>query len=83
MRAAPLLTSMGDEKDRDGLLFVLLVYAASRLFYLVAGALFASVVPVGALSVRARTAPSASARQLFASACDLNVLRIFLSSPFE
>ena len=46
MRAAPLLTSMGDEKDRDGLLFVLLVYAASRLFYLGAGALFASVVPV-------------------------------------
>jgi len=38
---------MGDEKGRDGLLFVLLVYAASRLFYLGAGALFASVVPVG------------------------------------
>ena len=37
---------MGDEKDRNGLLFVLLVYAASRLFYLGAGALFASVVPV-------------------------------------
>jgi hypothetical protein len=38
---------MVDEKKRDGLLFVLLVYAASRLFYLGAGALFASVVPVG------------------------------------
>ena len=33
-------------EDRNGLLFVLLVYAASRLFYLGAGALFASVVPV-------------------------------------
>jgi hypothetical protein len=38
---------MGVEKERDGLLFVLLVYATSRLFYLGAGALFASVVPVG------------------------------------
>ena len=38
---------MVEEKKRDGLLFVLLVYAASRLFYLGAGALFASVVPVG------------------------------------
>ena len=38
---------MVDEKKRDGLLFVLLVYAASRLFYLGAGALFARVVPVG------------------------------------
>ena len=37
---------MGDVKDRNGLLFVLLVYAASRLFYLGAGALFASVTPV-------------------------------------
>jgi hypothetical protein len=37
---------MVDEKRRDGLLFVLLVYAASRLFYLGAGALFASLVPV-------------------------------------
>ena len=46
MRAASLLKSMGDEKDRSGLLFVLLVYAASRLFYLGAGALFASVTPV-------------------------------------
>ena len=43
VRAASLLKSMGDEKDRNGLLFVLLVYAASRLFYLGAGALFASV----------------------------------------
>jgi hypothetical protein len=33
---------MADEKKRDGLLFVLLVCAASRLFYLGAGALFAS-----------------------------------------
>jgi hypothetical protein len=46
VRAAPLLKIMGDEKERNGLLFVLLVYAASRLFYLGAGALFASVVPV-------------------------------------
>ena len=38
---------MADEKNRDGLLFVLLVCAASRLFYLGAGALFASAVPVG------------------------------------
>jgi Mannosyltransferase (PIG-V) len=38
---------MVEEKQRDGLPFVLLVYAASRLFYLGAGALFASVVPVG------------------------------------
>jgi Mannosyltransferase (PIG-V) len=38
---------MVDEKKRDGLLFVLLVCAASRLFYLGAGALFAGVVPVG------------------------------------
>src|SRR5215218_6290225 len=44
-KVAPLLI-MGDEKERDGLLFILLVYAASRLFYLGAGALFASVVPV-------------------------------------
>jgi hypothetical protein len=46
VRAASLLKNMGDEKDRSGLLFVLLVYAASRLFYLGAGALFASVTPV-------------------------------------
>jgi mannosyltransferase PIG-V len=38
---------MADEKNRDGLLFVLLVCAASRLFYLGAGGLFASAVPVG------------------------------------
>src|SRR4028119_1005059 len=31
---------------REGLLFVLLVFAASRLLYLGAGSLFASVVPV-------------------------------------
>ncbi len=37
---------MVDDKRREGLLFVLLVYAASRLFYLGAGALFASLVPV-------------------------------------
>jgi hypothetical protein len=41
------LNGMVDEKKRDGLLFVLLVCAASRLFYLGAGALFASIVPVG------------------------------------
>jgi hypothetical protein len=41
------LKSIGDEKERGGLLFVLLVYASSRVFYLGAGALFASVVPVG------------------------------------
>src|SRR5918998_297952 len=38
---------MGYEKEDRGLGFVLLVYAASRLFYLVAGSLFASIVPVG------------------------------------
>jgi len=38
---------MGYEKENKGLGFVLLVYATSRLFYLVAGALFASIVPVG------------------------------------
>jgi hypothetical protein len=35
------------EKGSKGLSFVLLVYAASRLFYLGAGALFARVIPVG------------------------------------
>jgi hypothetical protein len=43
----PFLSDVVDEKRRDGLVFVLLVCAASRLFYLWAGALFASVVPVG------------------------------------
>jgi hypothetical protein len=38
---------MGYEKENKGLGFVLLVYAVSRLFYLVAGALLARVVPVG------------------------------------
>ena len=38
---------MGQEKENKGLGFVLLVYATSRLFYLLAGALFASIVPVG------------------------------------
>src|SRR5215216_3959176 len=38
---------MGYEKGNKGLGFVLLVYATSRLFYLVAGALFAIIVPVG------------------------------------
>ncbi len=38
---------MGYEKGSKGLGFVLLVYATSRLFYLVAGALLARVVPVG------------------------------------
>ncbi|HEX4992729.1 MAG TPA: hypothetical protein VFV45_05800, partial [Rubrobacteraceae bacterium] len=41
------MSDVVDEKRRDGLVFVLLVCAASRLFYLWAGALFASVVPVG------------------------------------
>jgi hypothetical protein len=43
---APLLNGMEDEKQRNGLIFVLLVYAASRLFYLGAGTLFANIVPV-------------------------------------
>jgi len=38
---------MSYEKGKKGLGFVLLVYATSRLFYLVAGALLARVVPVG------------------------------------
>jgi hypothetical protein len=38
---------MGYEKGNKGLGFVMLVYAASRLFYLGAGALLARVVPVG------------------------------------
>jgi hypothetical protein len=38
---------MEHEKGSKGLSFVLLVYVTSRLFYLVAGALFARVVPVG------------------------------------
>ena len=37
----------GDEKQRNALGFVLLVYAASRLFYLGAGSLFAAFIPVG------------------------------------
>jgi hypothetical protein len=37
---------MGLEKANRGLGFVLLVYTASRIFYLVAGALFARIVPV-------------------------------------
>jgi len=41
------------------------------------------VTPVGARRVRVLTPRSASARQPFASASDLNVLRIFLSSRFE
>jgi hypothetical protein len=44
---APLLNNMGEEKERNGLQFVLLVYAASRLFYFGAGALFANLVPAG------------------------------------
>jgi len=39
------LKSIGHENN--GLGFVLLVYATSRLFYLVAGSLFARIVPVG------------------------------------
>jgi Mannosyltransferase (PIG-V) len=38
---------MEGEKGSKGLSFVLLVYVTSRLFYLVTGALFARVVPVG------------------------------------
>jgi len=37
----------GKDARSDGLLFVLAVYAASRLFYLVVGALFASYLPAG------------------------------------
>jgi hypothetical protein len=37
----------GKDARSDGFLFVLAVYAASRLFYLVAGALFASYLPAG------------------------------------
>jgi hypothetical protein len=37
----------GKDARSDGLLFVLAVYAASRLFYLVAGSLFASYLPAG------------------------------------
>ena len=37
----------GYEKGGEGLVFVLLVYLASRLFYLVAGILLSRVVPVG------------------------------------
>jgi hypothetical protein len=43
------LKIMGNNKQGDGLVFVALVYAASRLFYLGAGALLANVVPVGRL----------------------------------
>ena len=35
------------DKDTKGLSFILFVYLTSRLFYLVAGAFFARVVPVG------------------------------------
>ena len=38
---------MSYEKSKEVLGFVLLVYVASRLFYLVAGALLAGIVPVG------------------------------------
>ena len=42
----PATAYLKEETGREGLLFVLLVFAASRLLYLGAGALFASVVPV-------------------------------------
>src|SRR4028119_487206 len=42
---------------REGLLFVLLVFAASRLLYLGAGALFASVVPVSRFQAVTRDVP--------------------------
>jgi hypothetical protein len=42
-----ILRRMEHEKGSKGLSFVLLVYVTSRLFYLVTGALFARVVPVG------------------------------------
>jgi hypothetical protein len=48
---------MGHEKGSKGLGFVLLVYATSRLFYLVAGALLARVVPVGDFQRITRDAP--------------------------
>jgi hypothetical protein len=38
---------MGYEKANKDLGFVLLVYATSRIFYLVAGSVFAEIVPVG------------------------------------
>src|SRR5215216_411805 len=38
---------MGYEKANKDLGFVLLVYATSRIFYLVAGSVFAGIVPVG------------------------------------
>jgi len=42
----PATAYLKEETGREGLLFVLLVFAASRLLYLGAGSLFASVVPV-------------------------------------
>jgi len=43
------ISTTKEEKDtrNDGLSFVLAVYAASRTFYLVAGTVFASNLPVG------------------------------------
>jgi hypothetical protein len=38
---------VGKDDRSDGFLFVLAVYAASRLFYLIAGALFAGYLPAG------------------------------------
>ncbi|MCA1688280.1 MAG: glycosyltransferase family 39 protein [Actinobacteria bacterium] len=49
---------MGYEKANRGLGFVLLVYATSRLLYLVAGALLARVVPVGDFQRITRDVPS-------------------------
>jgi hypothetical protein len=43
----PTWQGAGYEKGGEGLVFVLLVYLASRLFYLVAGILLLRVVPVG------------------------------------
>ncbi len=40
-------TGKGERTGRGAISFVLVVYAASRLFYLVAGALFAALLPAG------------------------------------
>ena len=46
-----------DRKEARGLKFVLLVYAASRLFYLVAGSLFARFFPVSSFQTRTADDP--------------------------
>jgi hypothetical protein len=46
-RRPPLGVGRGEHALSAGLLFVLTVYAASRLFYLISGSLLAYIVPVG------------------------------------